>query len=434
MSRARTLALWVTVLAVALSRTVGAKESLGAHDVATNTARVSDALLSADTLWVSSEGGVERYDLPSRQRTGHWTRLEGLEETRVLSLAEEGGLVATTRGARCRLVEEAFVCTKTGSPPAATVAGRPSALGRLHHGARVVRSWRWHEQELVATATQGVWLGEQRLTPARQLCGNHVTGLARFRGTLYVGTFEDGVCRLTDSGFEPLADVPRQVNALLATTEALWVGTSQGLWRLTETSLEPVSALMDYAVVSLATEKTYVVVATSAALWWLDATNGAVVSERWRPGGSRALQRVKVAGGQLWLATEDRGAVVRRGREMHVLDRTRGAESSWLLDVDPDGAGGAWLATLRDGLEHLGPTGSLGVALRGTWGLTLLRGERHLYYGSQEGLFIHPLQGTLEQWDASDALVDGRVHALLEEPGTLWVGTELGLQRLPRPR
>jgi hypothetical protein len=422
------LLLCLSLLAGTFTRPAAAEPSTNARSsaVSTNTSQVSALLLLGDDLWVASEGG---YELTDGRRTGWWTRLDGLAETRVLGLAVEGGPVAITRSARCRVNDSGLQCK-----PAKWSPSPPRRLGRVHHGSRVVDEAQWQGQTIVATAGEGVWLGERRLTPEGQLCGNHVTALVRHEGRLHIGTFEDGVCRQTATGFETIGGLPRQINALRSTAAGLYVATSNGLWLVPPLG-DPrqLAALQDAAVTSLSLEGDTLLATTVNALWKLQVADPDKAQGQWRPGGSRSLQRVASDGRNLWLATEDRGVIARRGREMRVFDQTRGARSSWALDVLPDGKGGAWVATLRDGLEHRGPTSSLGVALEDTWGLCLLAGEHQLYYGTQSGLFLRPHGAPIDQWDSSAPLVDPRVHSLLEEETTLWVGTELGLQQLPRP-
>jgi len=149
------------------------------------------------------------------------------------------------------------------------------------------------------------------------------------------------------------------------------------------------------------------------------------VVRRWaRPAGSTALQAVAVSGRNVWLASEDAGVIRMRGEKFQPFDRASGLPSSWIVDVAPAKDGGVWAATLRDGAVRLGPDGTVQEPARNprAWGLRLYAVDGLVFFGTQHGI---------EGWTAP--LPDPRVHALLQTPDGLWVGTEGGLLLLDAP-
>src|SRR5690606_13523874 len=67
----------------------------------------------------------------------------------------------------------------------------------------------------VGTAGQGLWLEQPagpggvarapvRLTPANQVCSNHMMAMAEHQGRLYLGSFDEGLCVREDQGYRRL--------------------------------------------------------------------------------------------------------------------------------------------------------------------------------------------------------------------------------------
>jgi hypothetical protein len=354
-------------------------------------------------------------------------------------------VVAETPDSTCELgrsqggkLETTFRCTKS------THARASTRLGEEYDGFRVTCSLVVDGMRWVGTAGGGVYRGAERLTPEGGLAGNHVTALSMHRDELWVGTFNDGVCVLRGHGFECPPTAFRMVNALVSTKGGLYVAANEGLFVSVDGhTFERVLGAPERSVNGLATDGRFLYGTTPGALFRMSLDAGHATSMWWRPAGSRSLQKVAVVqergGTSLWLAAEDRGAihVSLRGRKprFESFDRTRGLPSSWGIDVAPSGAGAAYLSTLRDGVIRIAPDGSF-AQVRGTeglWGLVSLQTESELWVGTQSGALRITATGHSE---STFPLPDQRVHALLEAPMGMLVGTEGGLLLLdarPQP-
>jgi ligand-binding sensor domain-containing protein len=280
-------------------------------------------------------------------------------------------------------------------------------------------------REIVATDGNGVFLDGRRLTPAGQLCGNHVQALAEFRGRLWVGTFDSGICVLEDGKFRAVRAPFRMVNDLRATPDGLWIASAEGLFVTRDgKKFRREARLRERAVNRIAVARRFLYATTPFALYAI-RLEGEPVLRRWpRPAGSTALQAVAVSGGNVWLASEDSGAIrLRRGRFL-AFDRASGLPSSWAVDVAPAAGGGAWVATLRDGALRLGADGQVIERLaQGSWGLRIESDGARVLFGTQQGIAGLPLP-----------LPDPRVHAFLRTGDALWIGTEGGLFRVEAGR
>ncbi|MBC7171587.1 MAG: hypothetical protein H5U40_04135, partial [Polyangiaceae bacterium] len=184
-------------LLVALALTLPMEARAEPPRVDTNTERV--VALAADdvSLWVATEGGLERYDRASGARLRLYTPLDGLSESSTLGVRIRAGEVEVrNRRARCRLDQrrDAFVCEE--APELAPA--EPRILGTLE-GHRVSARLAVGDERYVGTAGGGVFRDgspPRRLTPEGQLCANHVVDIVAHEGSVYLGTFDDGLCVL----------------------------------------------------------------------------------------------------------------------------------------------------------------------------------------------------------------------------------------------
>jgi len=157
----------------------------------TNTAQVESIAASGTSLWAATAGGLEEYRLPARTRTLYTTE-QGLDSNVVHEVWADDGIVRVrTERSVCVLREDRFSCAEA----IGFMEPIPSAAPRVH-GARETARQRFVGSTVVATAGAGVWLDDGRLTPAGQICTNHVQALAEFRGQLWVGGFDGGLCVL----------------------------------------------------------------------------------------------------------------------------------------------------------------------------------------------------------------------------------------------
>ena len=387
----------------------------------TNTDRVAAVTAGGGAIWTATSGGVEQYDARSGARLRVFTTADGLDSNEVLQATwQEGALHVRTGRSACALTPAmAFACAPAPPlpPPAAVVA-------QLFHGARETGRIQEAGRTIVATDGAGLWLDGRRLTPEGQLCANHVEALAAFRGALWVGTFDAGLCVLEGDRFRRVAAPFRMVNDLFATAEGLWVAATEGLFFTRDgRAFRREAAVRDRGANRIAASRAWLFVTTPAALYAI-RREGRPRVRRWpRPAGSTALQAVAVSGRDVWLASEDAGVIRLRGGRFRAFDRASGLPSSWAVDVAPAADGGVWVATLRHGAVRLGPDGALEQSGAPAWGVRIYNDAGSILFATQQGI---------EGWAAP--LPDPRVHALLRSPDGFWIGTEGGLALLNGPR
>jgi ligand-binding sensor domain-containing protein len=385
----------------------------------TNTLHVNGIAVHADTLWAATAGGVEEYELPAGSRTRLFTTADGLDANHVLRVWHDGVLRARTARSVCSLTAaEAFTCA-----PAEPFLPSAATVSPLFHGARVTGTTESGGKSIVATDGAGLWLGERLLTPGGQLCGNHVQALAEFRGMLWVGTFDAGLCTFDGNGFRTVAAPFRMVNDLRSASGGLFVAAAEGLFVTRDgRTFRRETRVRERGVNRIAASRRWLFVTTPFALHAL-RIDGQRGFRRWpHPAGSKALQAVTVSDADLWLASEDSGAIrLRRGR-FEAFDRASGLPSSWAVDVAPAPGGGVWVATLRDGAVRLSADGNVRQRLApGAWGLRLYADAGAVLFGTQNGII-----------GVDVSLPDPCVHALLRSSDALFIGTESGLVRTDR--
>lgn len=417
--------------------------------------RVEDVAFHGDRVHVLYPGGVVSFDLSGRKKA-QVGAADGLSGGRPIAFTRVGDeLAIRTEGATCTGFSGGvsrgagrLSCTPSEAPRRA-----PPRL-ELFQGARVTARATRGEHVVLGT-TRGAYLDGARLDPGLpSLPDPHVTALAVFRERLFVGTFNGGLAfnrgmaRQNVAGaamppdLEVLSCGGRMVNALLATPNALYVGTSDGLFRSTDgVSCTRVSSVED-AVVGLAFDGTSVWATTPGALHRVREHSGPPSDVWWVPGGSRSLQKVAASPGHVWMASEDRGAIhlrttprlTAKDRPFEVYDASTAGVPSWGLSVSPLPAGGALLASLRDGLFVLDTSGAAHPlpAPVGPWGLVTSHTRAGVWVGTQQGAAFLPYEG-LSHAKRLAGLPDERVHCFaMDSRGSdtdevVWIGTENGL-------
>jgi len=409
--------------------------------VATNTEHVEGMVTSGRHLWVATRGGVERYTLPDFNERRLYTTDHGLAGTYVRSVAIERSptgavVVARTQGKACRLRGDRFVCADAAPLPSPEPAVAPRfanarVTGRLRVGSRTV----------VGTAGAGLWLakgaGDQarRLTPTDQVCSNHVMTMADYDGRVWLGSFDRGLCTTADGRrFERVAAPFRMVNELEATPHGLFIASSAGLFRTRDgATFERVAAVTERGVNGLAYDGRSLWVTTPGALFRVRlGRRGPRDWNWWMPAGSRSLQAVAVSPDRrVWIATEDRGVIVKTGRRFRAIDRAAGMPSSWVLDVAVGADGVAYAATLRDGVvaidDRLRRRRVRGLPDK--WTLDVHEDPAGLWVGTQGGAALVSAGGASEVVGVPHP----NVHGFLRAGGKVFVATEGGLLVVSEP-
>lgn len=365
----------------------------------TNTESVTDVREHDGAIWVTTSGGLERYDATTLARTA-----------------------------------------VTATPPSAPSA--PSVSPR-YQGARETVRVATSAGVVVGTAGAGAWIDgptPRRLTPTGQICGNHVVALVEWKGKTWAATFDRGVCWLDgDRWVTPTTDF-RMTNDLIVTKKGLVVAASEGLFVTTDgVGFARWVGVDEVGFNDLALDGDVLYATMPGALWRVPLTRkaGTKPTARWVPGGSHAMQAVAVGDGAVWVTSEDRGVLRldrdRKKRDVVVNDRAAGLPTSWHIDVAITG-GTTWVATLRHGLlarDHGGAWRRV-AGLESAWLLFVGAdaSQRGVWVGAQGGLYHVDEHGTVT--DEGALLPQPDVHVVADRGAELWVGTEGGLVRVRR--
>ena len=323
----------------------------------TNTAQVESIAAAGTTLWAATGGGVEEYALPAGTRKALYTTEQGLDSNAVHRVwIEESGVGVRTDRSICLLRQGRFACS------AADAVGPvvPAVAPRFQGARETARLW-VGDQTVIATAGAGLWLDGRRITPAGQICTNHVHATANFQGHLWVGGFDGGLCFLEDSGkFRAVAVPFHMINSLLTTPRGLYVAAGEGLFVTTDgRSFRRDMRVRDRGANGLASSRDRLYVTTPATLYELHLDRPDLF-RRWRhPAGSTSVQAIAVSGRNIWLASEDRGVIRFRSGQFVSFDRASGLPSSWIVGVAAAPSGGVWATTLRNGDVRLDSSGKV---------------------------------------------------------------------------
>lgn len=423
-------------------------QALHATAILTHTRHVEDIAVDGGTAWVATRGGLEVYELLDGRRQRVYTTADGLAEIHVREVrALAGHVEVRTQAHRCTLARTRFTCV-----PATVLATPEPALAPRFQGARVTARAAILGGELIGTAGNGLWLRRDRtpaepilLTPAGQICSNHMMAMAEFRGQLYLGSFDEGLCVTDGAGFRRLDTPFRMVNDMIATPHGLFVAATGGLYRSTDgVRFERIELVSARGVNGLALDGTILYATTPATLWRIPLVERDARGRKqrprqhWLPGGARAIQKVAVGAGAVWMASEDRGVIRFDGSAFHVLDRASGWSTSWVMDVAVAQDRTLYAATFRHGLVAVDlddagiPRPERARAVPGlpdSWLLRMHLHEGALWVGTQEGVArIHGRDVALVR-----GLPHPCVHAVAIHRGQVWLATEGGLALAPAP-
>lgn len=421
---------------------------LHATAILTHTRDVEDIAVDGGTAWVATRGGLEAYELLDGRRQRLYTTADGLAEIHVREVRALAGRVEVrTQAHRCTLERTRFTCV-----PAPVLATPEPVLAPRFQDARMTARAAIMGGELIGTAGNGLWLRRDRtpadpilLTPTDQICSNHMIAMAEFRGQLYLGSFDEGLCVTDGARFRRLDTPFRMVNDMIATPHGLFVAATGGLYRSTDgVGFERIEFVSARGVNGLAFDGTVLYATTPATLWRIPLVERDARGRKqrprqhWLPGGARAIQKVAVGAGAVWMASEDRGVIRFDGSEFQVLDRASGWSTSWVMDVAVAQDRTLYAATFRHGLvavdlDEAGmphPERARTVpGLPDSWLLRMHLHEGALWVGTQEGAArIHGHDVAVAR-----ALPHPCVHAVAIHRDQVWLATEGGLALVPAP-
>jgi hypothetical protein len=402
-----------------------------ATPVATPDPWIEAVVLDGDALVVATAAGLAR-----GPRDGALAPVRGAETARH-AVAHAGRVYAATEPP----TDAVLVTDGDGN---ARVEGLPSAVRRVMTGSGL----------LFADAEDGLHRrdadGWRLVVPRRGALpagSAHVTALARFRDRLVAGFFDGGVAVAQETG--AALDWRRiegtaawGTNALLSSGGELWVASLRGAARYDGRRMRPIDG--PGAAFSLAATRSGVAIGYGqgvllpggtllSAFHGLPGNQALALAERdvlyvGTPSGIGALDGRRV----LWRVTAGEGKL----------------PHPWVTAIVAEDEGGLLVGTWGGGIVRRRRPGGRPAEPR-----SRADAGRWEPFAETEGLAVSP--GALavvdgRAWAGTDAaglwretrdrarfervraaLPSARVTALLAEPGTLWVGTDQGLVRLP---
>lgn len=396
--------------------------------ILTNTEHVEGLVVHQESLWVATRGGVEKYSLATLSREEVFTTAHGLASNHVWQIAvKEAGLVARTRDEVCRFDGERFQCDS-----AERLAMPVPATARRFEGAREIERLALGEQELVATAGNGVWLksktGQRRITPLEQICSNHMMAITEWKQQMWFGSFDEGVCVRDGATFRTPDVAFHMVNDLLATPQGLFLATGAGLYRSRDGfSFDRVKVVNQRGVNGLAFDGHSLWATTPGAVFRVRIKKGGPKTKAfWRPAGSRSLQSVAAGSSGVWLASEDKGLIHKTDKGWVAHDRAAGSPSSWTLAVAVADNGVAYGATLRHGVIAVELDGTIRrlKGLENQWGLDVRTVGAEVFVGTQAGAMKVVATGQVNE---IEGLPNPNVHAIHVGQKLCHLATESGV-------
>ncbi len=296
---------------------------------------------------------------------------------------------------------------------------------------------------LLQTTDGTVWAGTvsglDRMASGRFVRVPQIAGTVRSLyqtsdGTLWIGTIGLGLWRYTGGSFSTF-----DRNGLLSSktvlcvfeddTRQVWVGTQEGLVRLSKTPVSlvplPGGSDPDFATISADADGTIWAVSTRV----FSIRNGVA-----RLDGFRQLPRVPVRcvfrarDGSLWVGTDGDGVYHLSGQRVRHYASPGSLANNFVRAFLEDRDGTLWVG-LDDGLSHIRHDGSVrnygmrdGLAYFST--RALLEGrDGDLWIGTEKGL-SHMRDGHFVQDTETQTLAQEKIWSILQDSsGALWFGT-----------
>jgi len=266
------------------------------------------------------------------------------------------------------------------------------------------------------------------------------------RGQMWVATQGTGLVRIGQSNAQG-TDIERfttqnglahnVISALLEDREGnIWVGTTAGLSRLSEASFKS-EATSRRLITSLA--------ATSDGAVWASTSDGLIRYDRGRRTtfteadglpGNYTTTLFEDAHQVLWVGT-DRGMARRLNGRFVAVPTPRGLPPGLIRALAVSADGTALFSDLDRGLFRM-RDGSIspiadGLITRNTR-LAITDSQGAIWLGFQDGGVARVAGEDIRIFSAQDGLPGGRVNALVELEGRMWIATDYGLSRLEGSR
>jgi len=279
-------------------------------------------------------------------------------------------------------------------------------------------------------------------------CGPRLSSVTSFNGALWVGSFDNGLCRFDGrrwthfSGPEHLPS--DMVNHMEATRRHLYVGTLKGL-----TVVDRDGTLTQYT-------KEQCIDNTKADCPWHSSVTGISIDRvRHKPWvadtgsvhrlGSRGwkhyfkrrglassrITRIAVRDGLVAIGTSDIGIQLKRpGHDFETVDDQQGLADNWVMDLEFDRSGALWVGTCTRGVSRLfeGEWRSWTTAdgLADDYILSVTEIEGRIWVGTFRGMSILTERGIVNL-SAEDGLAGNEVHDTTMHEGKVYLATDGGL-------
>jgi len=285
------------------------------------------------------------------------------------------------------------------------------------------------------------------LRPRGEICGNHVTKLARHRKVLVAGTFDRGACVLTKGGWRDLPLDSSIVHGLASDGRFLYVATSGGVSRFgPRFEPRPIGGrdarLLQWFVTGGG------IAATRVKPGLVALANKFGVVRVWTRRGGRTRVRytshengvpfkmtaMDSAHGEIFAASETEG--VKRlsfggGDAWHLQDHCELPEN-WVTGISAVAADEIWVATCQRGAAHVkgGEVRRFGrpEGLPDERLTAVAAGKNGAFLGTLYGVaWVAAGKDRAQTFGLQAGIPDPRSAALMREGGSLWVGTEAGL-------
>lgn len=268
-----------------------------------------------------------------------------------------------------------------------------------------------------------------------------ITAIERAGGTLWIGSFDEGLASHRMGRWEKVRTTPEHggdwINSLCWDGESLWVGSAAGLgrWNPSINRVDPETAVEGRVQSIICRDREHpMVVATGAAIW---------------VGDDHGWDRIDLAGEALHTAIPFRGGLWAAG--LRGIMRRRGAAwerdtelngrlpDSWITALLPVGES-IWAGTYDSGLLRLDRGGRWRTAVRNAWVNPNAMAETRtgLAVGTMgDGLLLYDAESqSWQRLTSASGLPSDDVTAVRFVGDTLWVGTRAGIaevQWLDRP-
>ncbi|HRG15181.1 MAG TPA: two-component regulator propeller domain-containing protein [Pseudomonadota bacterium] len=297
--------------------------------------------------------------------------------------------------------------------------------------------------------------GSPILSTAPEQVGEYVTEVFRDRrGTLWLGTLTEGLCRHNAQGFRCVGEADGyRSGALRAAVEDayghVWFGGQSGLSRFDGKSFTYYSTAD-----GLPSDQIWSLLLDQHGRLWIGTVNGVARfdGERFLPfdlpantladvhprfSTQLAFSLLEDRHGNIWFGTDGVGAVKYDGKSFTRYTHDDGLASNDVSAMVEDGQGDLWFTSRMDGgisrydgHRFVRYTRSDGLPVDEAW--VALRDHRgHLWFGTGGGGVVRYDGRRFEVFQDDSGLTRNHVQSIFEDPdGSLWLGFSGGLFRM----